>query len=73
MNVPFRLKKINKKPDFDWCFLFSRKAKCVTKSQKFQIWLQKCPIGNPAHEERLRENTIVGGNCCVTKPGIGPP
>jgi len=56
---PFRLKKIKKKPDFDWCFLFSRKAKCVTKSLNFKTWLQKCQTGNPASDQRRHETTIV--------------
>jgi len=44
----FPTEKGQKKPDFVWLFLISKKKpKVFKKSQDLKIWLQKSQIGNP--------------------------
>ena len=65
-------KKKNEKPDIYWNFLFSEKAKCVKKA-----WISKFGFKNAKlatlHAISDCMRLLLLGNCCVTRPGIGPP
>jgi len=42
---PFRVKKSQKRPDFVWLFLISKKSNgCSKKARNFKIWLQKTTL-----------------------------
>jgi len=57
----FRLKKVKKKkPDFDWYFWFSKKAKCVKKA-----WISKFGFKNARLEPCAQPTTARDGYCLV--------
>jgi len=52
-----------KKPDFVWLFLISKKSqRCSKKSQNFKFWLHKTQIGNPGSRRYGKRAFLFGHN-----------